>query len=122
MNYALTAVRFILTGIVALLLVLLLAGCTVGPKYVRPAVPTSTRFIQGVRPVAARASQGSGEPRKLVGNFWRSGTQPAGRADRRFQPEPESSGSALPRSSSSHSLQSGFAVSDHFHFTERQLC
>jgi outer membrane protein TolC len=44
MNYALTAVRFILTGIVALLLVLLLAGCTVGPKYVRPAVPTTPAY------------------------------------------------------------------------------
>src|SRR6202795_3437620 len=44
MNYALTAVRFILTGMVALLLVLLLAGCTVGPKYVRPAVPTTPAY------------------------------------------------------------------------------
>jgi hypothetical protein len=44
MNYALTAVRFIVTGIVALLLVLLLAGCTVGPKYVRPTVPTTPTY------------------------------------------------------------------------------
>jgi NodT family efflux transporter outer membrane factor (OMF) lipoprotein len=44
MNYALTAVRFILTGIVALLLVLLLAGCTVGPRYVRPTVPTTPAY------------------------------------------------------------------------------
>jgi len=44
MNYALTAVRFILTGMVALLLVLLLAGCTVGPKYVRPSVPTTPAY------------------------------------------------------------------------------
>jgi hypothetical protein len=43
MNYALSAVRFILTGIVALLLVLL-AGCTVGPKYVRPTVPTTPAY------------------------------------------------------------------------------
>jgi len=44
MNYALTAVRFILTGIVSLVLVLLLAGCTVGPKYVRPTVPTTPTY------------------------------------------------------------------------------
>ena len=40
-------VRLILTGIVALLLVLLvvaLEGCTVGPKYVKPTVPTTATF------------------------------------------------------------------------------
>src|SRR5467141_2053145 len=36
--------RFILTGIVALILVLLIAGCTVGPKYVKPAVPTTATY------------------------------------------------------------------------------
>jgi NodT family efflux transporter outer membrane factor (OMF) lipoprotein len=40
--------RFILTGIVALLLVLLLAGCTVGPKYVKPAVPTTPAYKEEV--------------------------------------------------------------------------
>ena len=44
MNHALTAVRFILTGMVTLLLVLLLAGCTVGPKYVKPSVPTTPAY------------------------------------------------------------------------------
>jgi len=40
--------RFILTGIVALLFVLLLAGCTVGPKYVKPAVPTTPAYKEEV--------------------------------------------------------------------------
>jgi NodT family efflux transporter outer membrane factor (OMF) lipoprotein len=44
MNYVLAVVRFILTGIVALLLVLLLAGCTVGPKYVKPTAPTTPTY------------------------------------------------------------------------------
>jgi NodT family efflux transporter outer membrane factor (OMF) lipoprotein len=47
MNYVSGVVRLILTGIVALLLVLLvvaLAGCTVGPKYVRPTVPTTATY------------------------------------------------------------------------------
>jgi len=44
MKYVLAAVRFILTGIVALLLVLLLAGCTVGPKYVKPSAPTTPTY------------------------------------------------------------------------------
>jgi NodT family efflux transporter outer membrane factor (OMF) lipoprotein len=44
MNYLLVAVRYVLTGMVAVLLVLLLAGCTVGPKYVRPAVPTTPTY------------------------------------------------------------------------------
>jgi NodT family efflux transporter outer membrane factor (OMF) lipoprotein len=36
--------RFVLTSIVALLLVLLLAGCTVGPKYIKPTVPTTATY------------------------------------------------------------------------------
>jgi len=47
MSYVIGAVRLILAGIVALLLVLLvvaLEGCTVGPKYVKPAVPTTATF------------------------------------------------------------------------------
>jgi NodT family efflux transporter outer membrane factor (OMF) lipoprotein len=44
MKYVIDVVRLILTGIVALLLVLLLAGCTVGPKYVKPSVPTAPSY------------------------------------------------------------------------------
>jgi NodT family efflux transporter outer membrane factor (OMF) lipoprotein len=47
MRYFLAVMRFILTSIVAMLLVLLivaLEGCTVGPKYVKPAVPTTPAF------------------------------------------------------------------------------
>ena len=47
MSYLLIAVRYLLTSIVAVVLVLLLValgGCTVGPKYVKPAVPTSASY------------------------------------------------------------------------------
>ena len=51
MKYALLGFRYILTSIVALLLILLLValqGCTVGPKYVRPAVPTTPAYKEEV--------------------------------------------------------------------------
>jgi NodT family efflux transporter outer membrane factor (OMF) lipoprotein len=48
MRHFLSIMRFIVTGIVALLLVLLLAGCTVGPKYVKPAVPTTPAYKEEV--------------------------------------------------------------------------
>jgi NodT family efflux transporter outer membrane factor (OMF) lipoprotein len=44
MNYVLVVARFMLTSIFALILVLLLAGCTVGPKYVKPSVPTTPTY------------------------------------------------------------------------------
>src|ERR1700732_44977 len=47
MNLVIGVVRLILTGIVALLLVLLfvgLEGCTVCPKYIRPTAPTSATY------------------------------------------------------------------------------
>ena len=47
MKHVISAIRLILTGIVALLLVLLfvaLEGCTVGPKYVRPTTPTTATY------------------------------------------------------------------------------
>jgi NodT family efflux transporter outer membrane factor (OMF) lipoprotein len=52
------AIRLILTGIVALLLVLLfvaLEGCTVGPKYVRPTAPTTAAYKEGA-PAAFKES------------------------------------------------------------------
>jgi NodT family efflux transporter outer membrane factor (OMF) lipoprotein len=51
MKYVLVVARYILTGIVALLVVLLLVeleGCTVGPKYVRPSVPTTADYKEQV--------------------------------------------------------------------------
>src|SRR4029077_1315191 len=48
MRYFFAVIRFIFTSIVALLLVLLLAGCTVGPKYVKPAVPTTPAYKEEV--------------------------------------------------------------------------
>jgi len=44
MKYFFAVMRFIVTSIVAVLLVLLLAGCTVGPKYVKPAVPATPTY------------------------------------------------------------------------------
>jgi NodT family efflux transporter outer membrane factor (OMF) lipoprotein len=44
MRYFLAVVRFIVTGIVSLLPGLLLVGCTVGPKYIKPAVPTTPAY------------------------------------------------------------------------------
>jgi NodT family efflux transporter outer membrane factor (OMF) lipoprotein len=47
MKYILVVARYILTSIVALLLVLLfvvLEGCTVGPKYVKPTVPATPTY------------------------------------------------------------------------------
>jgi len=48
MRHFFAVIRFILTGIVALLLVLLLAGCAVGPKYVKPVVPTTPAYKEEV--------------------------------------------------------------------------
>jgi NodT family efflux transporter outer membrane factor (OMF) lipoprotein len=48
MRHLFAVMRFMLTGIVALLLVLLLVGCTVGPKYVKPAVPTTRAYKEEV--------------------------------------------------------------------------
>jgi outer membrane protein TolC len=47
MKHVISAIRLILTGIVALLLVLLfvaLEGCTVGPKYIKPTAPTTAAY------------------------------------------------------------------------------
>ncbi len=44
MRYFFAVMRFIVTSIVAVLLVLLLAGCTVGPKYVKPAAPATPTY------------------------------------------------------------------------------
>jgi outer membrane protein TolC len=47
MRYFFAVMRFILTSIVVLLLVLLivaLEGCSVGPKYVKPTVPTTPAY------------------------------------------------------------------------------
>jgi hypothetical protein len=44
MRYFFPIVRFIVIGIVALLLGLLLAGCTVGPKYIKPTVPMTAAY------------------------------------------------------------------------------
>jgi NodT family efflux transporter outer membrane factor (OMF) lipoprotein len=44
MRYFFAAIRFISTGTLILHLVLLLAGCTVGPKYIKPSVPMTGTY------------------------------------------------------------------------------
>ena len=48
MSQVFVTVRWILTYIVAFLLVLLLAGCMVGPRYARPNVPTTPTYKEEV--------------------------------------------------------------------------
>jgi NodT family efflux transporter outer membrane factor (OMF) lipoprotein len=60
MSYLLTFARYILTGIVAVLVVLLivtLEGCTVGPKYARPSTPMTPAYKEEV----PASYQGSGQ-------------------------------------------------------------
>ncbi|HEX8895095.1 MAG TPA: efflux transporter outer membrane subunit, partial [Terriglobales bacterium] len=63
MKYALATLRYIVTGIVAMLLVLVifaLESCTVGPKYVRPSAPTPETFKE--QPPASYEQAGQWQP------------------------------------------------------------
>jgi NodT family efflux transporter outer membrane factor (OMF) lipoprotein len=65
--------RFILSGIVVLILVLLLAGCTVGPKYVKPATPVTPAYKE--EPPAAFKESEQWQPAHPAdqtsrGNWW----------------------------------------------------
>jgi NodT family efflux transporter outer membrane factor (OMF) lipoprotein len=55
MRYLFPVVRFIASGIVAMIVVLLLEGCTVGPKYVKPTVATTPTYKEEV-PVSFKDS------------------------------------------------------------------
>ena len=55
MRYLFPVVRFIASGIVAMIVVLLLEGCTVGPKYVKPSVATTPTYKEEV-PVSFKDS------------------------------------------------------------------
>ena len=76
MNYLLAGVRYTFTGMIALLLVLLvfaLAGCTVGPKYVRPSAPTPTAYKE--QPPASYQGAQQWQPANPAdqasrGNWW----------------------------------------------------
>src|SRR5258708_3512999 len=76
MSYVIGAVRLILAGIAALLLVLLVVafeGCTVGPKYIKPAVPTTATFKEEA-PASFKES-GQWQPahpadQRSHGNWW----------------------------------------------------
>jgi NodT family efflux transporter outer membrane factor (OMF) lipoprotein len=72
MNYVLGVARFILSGIV-LILVLLLAGCTVGPKYVKPTTPVTPAYKE--EPPAAFKESEQWQPAHPAdqtsrGNWW----------------------------------------------------
>jgi NodT family efflux transporter outer membrane factor (OMF) lipoprotein len=73
MKYLLGVARFILTSVIALILVLLLAGCTVGPRYVKPAVPTTANYKE--EPPAAFKESEQWQPARPAdqanrGNWW----------------------------------------------------
>jgi NodT family efflux transporter outer membrane factor (OMF) lipoprotein len=73
MKYLLGVARFILTSVIALILVLLLAGCTVGPRYVKPAVPTTATYKE--EPPAAFKESEQWQPARPAdqanrGNWW----------------------------------------------------
>jgi NodT family efflux transporter outer membrane factor (OMF) lipoprotein len=66
-------VRLVLTGIIAALLMLALAGCMVGPRYVKPSAPTTSNYKE----VAPRSSVGAGQwhpaqpaDQTIRGNWW----------------------------------------------------
>jgi NodT family efflux transporter outer membrane factor (OMF) lipoprotein len=65
MKYVIGVARLILTGIVALLLVLLLValeGCTVGPKYIKPTTPITAAYKE--EPPAAFKESNQWQPAK----------------------------------------------------------
>jgi NodT family efflux transporter outer membrane factor (OMF) lipoprotein len=76
MRYFFAGMRFILTSIVVLLLMLLivaLEGCTVGPKYAKPTVPTSAAFKE--EPPASYKESDQWQPahpgdQASRGNWW----------------------------------------------------
>src|SRR6267154_43006 len=73
MKYVTGAARFILTSVVALILVLLIAGCTVGPKYVKPSVPSTATYKEEA-PAAFKESE-QWQPARPAdqtnrGNWW----------------------------------------------------
>jgi NodT family efflux transporter outer membrane factor (OMF) lipoprotein len=76
MGYLFSGLRHTLTGIVALLLVLLMiavAGCTVGPKYVRPSTPTSASYKEQVPAASPGADQwqpANPADQATRGNWW----------------------------------------------------
>jgi NodT family efflux transporter outer membrane factor (OMF) lipoprotein len=77
MKYGLAVVRYILTGIVGLLLVLLivaLEGCMVGPRYVKPSAPTSANFKEEVPASFAGTDQrwkpANPEDQAIRGKWW----------------------------------------------------
>jgi NodT family efflux transporter outer membrane factor (OMF) lipoprotein len=76
MSYLFSGLRYTLTGIVALSLVLLmlaLAGCTVGPKYVRPSAPTPATYKEQVSASSQGADQwqpANPADQAIRGNWW----------------------------------------------------
>ncbi len=73
MRYVLGVARFILTSLVVLILVLLLAGCTVGPKYVKPSAPTTATYKEEPPAAFKEAEQWQpAHPEDQIsrGNWW----------------------------------------------------
>jgi NodT family efflux transporter outer membrane factor (OMF) lipoprotein len=76
MSHVFSGLRYTPTRIVALVLVLLmvaLAGCTVGPKYVRPSTPTSAAYKEKVPSSSQGADQwqpANPADQAIRGNWW----------------------------------------------------
>jgi NodT family efflux transporter outer membrane factor (OMF) lipoprotein len=77
MKYALAMIRYIVTSVIALLLLLLmfaLEGCTVGPRYVRPSAPTPETYKEQP-PASSQAGADRWRPASPAdqvnrGNWW----------------------------------------------------
>ena len=74
---------------------LLVAGCTVGPNYVRPDAPMSDG-VQGARRLADRAAARRRPAQRVVGAVRRSRAERPGGAGRGGEPEPGRGRGALP--------------------------
>ena len=73
MRCVLAVARFILSSVVVLILMLLLAGCTVGPKYIKTTVPTTATYKEEA-PAAFKESE-QWQPARPAdqtnrGNWW----------------------------------------------------
>ena len=73
MRYVLAVARFIISSLFVVILVLLLAGCTVGPKYVKPSAPMTATYKE--EPPAAFKEADQWQPAHPAdqtnrGNWW----------------------------------------------------
>ena len=85
--------------------VLLLGGCTVGPKYVRPTADVPADYKEA-RHLEGRAAERRNRQGKMVGSLRRPAAQCSRRASHRFEPDAEGGTGAIPRGARSDSYRS----------------